>query len=127
MTTLARTASARIRVAQSTKYASISSGVMVALSARGRAFFSAGRGYHRVVGWLWIVLLALGVAVVIAAEWPRLQARVGEEARAGRRRRRRKASLRVVDGAADDSDDFAESVRRDLSSLPTTEEREPRA
>ncbi len=75
------------------------------------------------MSWLYIALLALAVAVVAGAEWPRLGAgletRVGVEAR--RRRERRKASLRVVEPTSD-ADDFAASVERDLANLPTTED-----
>jgi hypothetical protein len=67
----------------------------------------------------WIVLLALGVLVVAAAEWPRVSGVLGADARRRRDRERRKAQLRVV---RTDDDDFVESVRRDLDSLPTTEE-----
>jgi hypothetical protein len=72
------------------------------------------------VSWLYIALLALAVAVVIGAEWPRLEARVGGDARRRRERARRKASLRVV--PTNDADDFAASVERDLAQLPTTED-----
>jgi hypothetical protein len=58
--------------------------------------------------------------VVIGAEWPRLEARVGGDARRRRERARRKASLRVV--PTNDADDFAASVERDLAQLPTTED-----
>lgn len=68
------------------------------------------------MSWLAIALLAGAVAVVIAAEWPRLGARVGLDARRRRERRRRKASLRVV---RPEDDDFVESVQRDLERLPT--------
>jgi hypothetical protein len=71
------------------------------------------------VSWPWIVLLALGVLVVVAAEWPRVSGVLGADARRRRERERRKAKLRVV---RTDDDDFVESVRRDLDSLPTTEE-----
>jgi hypothetical protein len=71
------------------------------------------------VSWPWIVLLALGVLVVAAAEWPRVSGVLGADARRRRVRERRKAKLRVV---RTDDDDFVESVRRDLDSLPTTEE-----
>ena len=67
----------------------------------------------------WIVLLALGVLVVAAAEWPRVSGVLGADARRRRDRERRKAKLRVV---RTDDDDFVESVRRDLDALPTTEE-----
>jgi hypothetical protein len=76
------------------------------------------------VSWLYIALLALAVAVVAGAEWPRLGARlelpVGAEARRRRARAKRKASLRVIEST--DADDFAASVERDLANLPTTED-----
>jgi len=76
------------------------------------------------VSWLYIALLALAVAVVVGAEWPRLGARlgrsVGADARRRRERAKRKASLRVVQPT--DADDFAASVERDLANLPTTED-----
>jgi hypothetical protein len=81
------------------------------------------------VSWLYIALLALAVAVVIGAEWPRLGARlelrVGGDARRRRERAKRKASLRVVP-QADDADEFAASVERDLANLPTIEETDRR-
>jgi hypothetical protein len=70
------------------------------------------------VSWPWIVLLALGVLVVAAAEWPRVSGAVGADARRRRDRERRKARLRVVT----EDDDFVESVQRDLDALPTIEE-----
>ena len=77
------------------------------------------------MSWLYIALLALAVAVVVGAEWPRLRAgldsRVGLDARRRRERARRKASLRVVEPMTD-ADDFAASVERDLANLPTTED-----
>ena len=77
------------------------------------------------MSWLYIALLALAVAVVVGAEWPRLRAgfdtRAGFEARRSRERAKRKASLRVVE-PANDADDFAASVERDLANLPTTED-----
>jgi hypothetical protein len=76
------------------------------------------------VSWLYIALLALAVAIVVGAEWPRfgagLDTRLGLEARRRRERAKRKASLRVVQTT--DADDFAASVERDLASLPTTED-----
>jgi hypothetical protein len=78
------------------------------------------------VSWLYIALLALAVAVVAGAEWPRLgaglQTRVGIDARRRRERAKRKASLRVVEPPVSDADDFAASVERDLANLPTTED-----
>jgi hypothetical protein len=75
----------------------------------------------RCVSWPWIALLAAAVAVVVAAEWPRVSAIAGVDARRRRERARRKAKLRVV---RSEHDEFAESVRRDLDRLPTIEERE---
>ncbi len=70
------------------------------------------------MSWPWIVLLALGLLVVVAAEWPRVSGVVGADARRRRDREKRKAKLRVVT----DDDDFVESVQRDLDALPTIEE-----
>jgi hypothetical protein len=73
------------------------------------------------VGWLFVALLAGAVAVLVAAEWPRLAERLGLEERERRRRARRKASLRVIDS---ETERFAASVQRDLERLPTTKERD---
>jgi hypothetical protein len=70
-----------------------------------------------------VVLLALAVAVLVGAEWPRIGRRLGHDARAKRERAKRKANLRVV---ATERDEFADAVRRDLDNLPTIE-RDPRA
>jgi hypothetical protein len=78
------------------------------------------------VSWPWIVLLALAVVVVGAAEWSRLQSFAGTDARRRRNRAKQKARLRVVEPETDERDEFVESVRRDLDALPTIEEREPR-
>jgi hypothetical protein len=75
------------------------------------------------VGWLYIGLLALAVAVLVAAEWPRLGTRFGIEARRRRERARRKANLKLL---RSETDEFAESVQRDLANLPTTEETDRR-
>jgi hypothetical protein len=72
------------------------------------------------VSWPWLVLLALGVAVVVAAEWPRLADRFGADARQARRREQRKSELTVIHGGEDD--EFVRSVQADLDALPTTEE-----
>jgi hypothetical protein len=76
------------------------------------------------VSWLYIALLAAAVVVVIAAEWPRLEARFGShvsgDARRRRQREKRKQSLRIVQ--TNDADDFAASVERDLDQLPTIED-----
>ena len=80
------------------------------------------------MSWLYIALLAAAIAVVAAAEWPRLQGRVRPQvvgdARRRRQRERRKASLRVVQDP--DQDDFAASVERDLANLPTIEDSDRR-
>jgi hypothetical protein len=72
---------------------------------------------------VWIALLAGAVAVLVAAEWPRLDRRLGVEARRGRERARRKANLKVI-RSEESLEDFAASVERDLSQLPTIDERE---
>jgi hypothetical protein len=74
------------------------------------------------VSWLSVALLACAVLAVIGAEWPRLQERLGFEARRKRQRARRKSQWKVVRGEAQDLDaeDFAASVERDLEQLPTT-------
>ena len=78
------------------------------------------------VGIVAIVLLALAVAVVLGAEWPRIGRTLGAESRASRSRQRRKQKLTVVRGEAepDDADDFARSVERDLANLPVIEKRD---
>ena len=73
------------------------------------------------MSWLFIALLACAVAVLLAAEWPRVAEHLGLEARERRARARRKAKLRVVDP---ESEEFAASVQRDLELLPTIEERD---
>ena len=66
-----------------------------------------------------IVLLVLAAALVIAAEWPRIaQDRV-------KRPKRRKTHLRVVE-PAEDPDEFAKAVERDLANLPTYDPNERR-
>jgi hypothetical protein len=72
---------------------------------------------------VWIALLAGAVAVLVAAEWPRLDRRLGMEARRGRERERRKANLKVI-RSEDSLEEFAASVERDLSRLPTIDDRE---
>jgi hypothetical protein len=75
------------------------------------------------VSWVFAALLVCAVAVLIGAEWPRLSGRLGVDARRRRARARRKAKLRVV---RSETEEFADSVRRDLDKLPTIEEQEPR-
>ncbi len=72
-----------------------------------------------------IVMLTLAVALIVAAEWPRLGGRFGRPARASRARARRKREFAVIEG--DREDDFAASVQRDLESLPVIEERDDRS
>jgi len=71
-----------------------------------------------------IALLALALAAVIGAEWPRLGARYGRDARAGRERARRKAALKLV---RSETEEFEASVQRDLAELPTIEDPKPLA
>jgi len=66
-----------------------------------------------------IALLALAVAAVIGAEWPRLSARYGNEARRRRERNKRKSQLKLL---RTERDEFEASVSRDLDNLPTIEE-----
>ena len=83
-----------------------------------------GRVYNSGMGILAIVFLVAAVLVVVGAEWPRLTAAVGADARQVRSRRRRKEKLTVVQGDGDD--DFAASVQRDLESLPVIEKHDGR-
>ncbi len=78
------------------------------------------------MGWLYVVLLAVAVALVAGAEWPRLAPRLGLEGRRKRERARRKANLKLLRPTTTDTDDFAASVERDLANLPTTEETDRR-
>ena len=73
------------------------------------------------MSWLSIALLAVAVLVLVAAEWPRLEQRFGGQARRKRERARRKANLKLL---RTESEEFAASVERDLSRLPTITERE---
>jgi hypothetical protein len=76
------------------------------------------------LGWVWLILVACAIAVLVAAEWPRLSARVGPERRRRRARSRRKSQLKLVHTPDDESDEFAASVERDLARLPTTQDRD---
>jgi hypothetical protein len=76
------------------------------------------------LGWVWVILVACAVAVLVAAEWPRLSARVGPERRRRHARSRRKSQLKLVRTPDDESDEFAASVERDLARLPTTQDRD---
>lgn len=75
------------------------------------------------MSWLYLALLAGAGAVLIGAEWPRLAVRLGVERRRTRAKAKRKANLKLL---RSESEEFAASVQRDLSRLPTTEEREQR-
>ena len=79
------------------------------------------------MSWPWIVLLALGVAVVLGAEWSRVGGGIGKfvgtDARRQRERSKRKASFKVI---RSEEEEFAESVQRDLAELPTIEENDRR-
>ena len=71
-------------------------------------------------------MLTLAVALIVTAEWPRLEGRFGSGARATRARRtRRKREFAVIEGERED--DFAASVQRDLENLPVIEERDDRS
>ena len=76
------------------------------------------------MSWPWVVLLSLAVAVVIGAEWRRVNVVFGADARRQRDRRKRKASWRVI---RSEEEEFAASVERDLAELPTIEEKDRRS
>ena len=44
------------------------------------------------------VLLACALVLIAGVEWPRVSAKVGSDARAGRKRARRKEALTVIEG-----------------------------
>jgi len=77
------------------------------------------------MSWIAIGLLVAAVAVLAAAEWPRLSERLGGRAWAKRSRRRRKKRLTLVPG--EESEDFQRSVERDLDNLPVIGERDDRS
>ena len=68
-----------------------------------------------------IALLVLSAAAVVGAEWPRVSARYGNEARNRRDRARRKGQLKLL---RSETEEFEASVARDLDQLPTIEERD---
>ncbi len=47
------------------------------------------------------VLLGCALVLIAGVEWPRVSAKVGSDARAGRKRARRKEALTVIEGDAD--------------------------
>ena len=67
------------------------------------------------------MLLAIGVGVVVAAEWPRFERLAGADARRLRDREKRKAKLTVI---SSDDDEFVRSVQADLEALPKLAARE---
>ena len=71
-------------------------------------------------------MLACAVAILVAAEWPRLEHRFGVDGRRMRDRERRKSNLRLLRPERTESDDFAASVERDLSQLPTIDDEQRR-
>jgi hypothetical protein len=73
------------------------------------------------VSWVFVALLAAAIVVLVGAEWPRLAGRFGLDARERRSRAKRKANLKLL---RSESEEFAASVQRDLSQLPTLEERD---
>ena len=66
-----------------------------------------------------IALLIGTVAAVLGAEWPRVSAQFGSEARQRRERTQRKSQLKLL---RTETEEFAASVERDLDQLPTIEE-----
>ena len=66
-----------------------------------------------------VALLVCAVAAVVGAEWPRISARYGNEARDRRERARRKSQLKLLKS---ETEEFEASVVRDLDKLPTIEE-----
>ena len=72
---------------------------------------------------VWVVLVACAVAILVAAEWPRLDGWIGGEARRGRARAKRKQNLKLI-RSEESLEEFAASVERDLSRLPTIDERD---
>ena len=81
------------------------------------------------MSWVFVALLACAVAILVAAEWPRLEHRFGVDGRRMRDRERRKANLRLLRPERPErteSEDFAASVERDLSQLPTIDDEQRR-
>ena len=102
------------------------------------------------MSWPYLVLLALALVLLVGAEWQRVAGgrgvnprgveprdvkprgveprgfkplSFGAEARNARSRQKRKSNLKLV---RTESDDFAESVERDLAELPTIDEKDRR-
>lgn len=70
-----------------------------------------------------IVLIIAALVLLGATEWQLVSSKLGIEGRRRRERTKRKSHLRVV---RTETDEFARSVERDLASLPTVDERDPR-
>jgi hypothetical protein len=79
------------------------------------------------VNWLPLALLVAAIAILVAAEWPRIARRLPAGNRR-RRGRRKQPQLRLVveerDELEDDREAFVASVARDLERLPTIEDRD---
>ena len=75
------------------------------------------------MSWIYALLLAGAVAVLVAAEWPRLTGWLGVSSGRlpGATKRRKASHLRLV---KTESEEFAASVERDLDRLPTIDERD---
>jgi len=87
----------------------------------------AGASILRVVSLFAVVLLIAAATLLVAAEWTRIQQRVGVDARKSRDRERRKRSLRIVHPEPEsDPDEFQRAVERDLAALPTIDDRDAR-
>ena len=90
-----------------------------------RSSGTAAREYPWGVSPFAVVLLIAAAVVLAAAEWPRLQRKLGTDARSKRAREKRKRQWRVVRSESDsESDEFARAVERDLAALPTTDDRD---
>ena len=83
------------------------------------------------MSWIVLGLFVSALAVLVVAEWPRLQSHLGivrYVARASRKARRRSHLVLVEKEELSDFDEdreaFAESVVRDLERLPTIEDRD---
>jgi hypothetical protein len=84
------------------------------------------------VNWIVLGLFVSALAVLVAAEWPRLLPRLGvgrHGARALRKAHRRRSHLVLVETERlsdfdEEREAFAESVVRDLERLPTIEDRD---
>ena len=83
------------------------------------------------MNWIVVGLLVSSLAVLVAAEWPRLHVHlgVGRISRMSRKARRRRSHLVLVESEElsdfdEEREAFAESVVRDLERLPTIDDRD---